>query len=183
MRRSLILAFAVIPLYLPLTQPLAAPAPTVVYLPSGTGLTHAFFRYTDHSALIRSVKLLEKFGFNTATVAETLDLNTWPGGTITFRPASGAKPLDLADALATLHNTLQFVAQTATDSVIIKNTPVNLRENSATVAQSYQVVKDGVAVNGTTQLDIPVNGLTLTIIKTGDNQLLSILSRAPQANR
>lgn len=126
--------------------------------------------------------MLEKFGFNTATVAETLDLNTWPGGTVVFRPVNGAKPLDLADALAALHNTLQPITQTATDSVNIRNAPVSQGEYSATIAQSYQVVKDGAVVNGNTLLDIPVNGLALTIIKTGDNQLLSILSRVPQAN-
>ncbi|HBL7007452.1 TPA: hypothetical protein LSH92_002631 [Citrobacter koseri] len=183
MRRSLILAFAVIPLFLPLAQPLAAPAPTAVTLPSGTELVHEFFRYTDHTALIRSVKLLEKFGFNTSTVAETLDLNTWPGGTVVFRPTSGAKPLDLADALAALHNTLQPVTQTATDSVNIRNTPVSQGEYSTTIAQSYQVIKDGAAVNGNTDINIPVNGLALTIIKTSDNQLFSILSRAPQSNK
>lgn len=180
MRRSLILAFAVIPLFLPLAQPLAAQASTTVTLLSGTELAHEFFRYTDHTALIRSVKLLEKFGFNTSTVAETLDLNTWPGGTVMFRPASGAKPLDLADALAALHDTLQPVTQMDTDSVNIRNALVSQGENSATIAQSYQVKKDGVAVNGDTNINIPANGLALTIIKTGDSQLLAILSRTPQ---
>lgn len=183
MRRSLILTFAVIPLFLPLTQPLAAPVPVAVSLPSGTELTHEFFRYTDHTALIRSVKLMEKFGFNTATVAETLDLNSWPGGTVVFLPASGAKALDPADAKAALHNTLRPVTQTATDAVTIRNALVSQGGNSVTVAQSYQVEKDGATVNGNTQLDIPVNGLALTIIKTGDSQLLAILSRAPQAKK
>ncbi|MBW4238048.1 hypothetical protein JRY02_05115 [Enterobacter roggenkampii] len=180
MRRSLILVFAIMPLFLPLTQPLAAPAPVAVSLPSGTEIAHEFFRYTDHTVLIRSVKLLEKFGFNTATVAETLNFNTWPGGTVVFWPASGAKPLNIADALAALHNTLQPVTQTATDSVNIRNTLVSQDENSAIIMQSYQVKKDGTAVSGDTNINIPADGLALTIIKIGDSQLLAILSCKPQ---
>lgn len=180
MRRSLILAFAVMPLFLPLTQPLAAQAPVAVTLPSGAELAHEFFGYTDHTALTRSVKMLEKFGFNTATVAETLDLNTWPGGTVVFRPASGAKPLDLADALAALHKTLQPMTQKATHSVNIRNTLVSHGENTATIAQSYQVKKDGIVVSGDTNINIPGNGLALTIIKIGDSQFLAILSCTPK---
>lgn len=180
MLRPLILALGVVQVFLPLTQALAAPAPTAVYTTSGPELTYTFLHYTDHTALIKSVKLLEKFGFNTATVAETLDLNTWSGGAITFWPASGGKRLNSEDVLGALRKNMQPVALAATDKLTVRSAPINQGGNSVMVEQTYQLMKDGQNINGSSMIDIPVNGLALTIIKIGNNQLLSVVSRAPQ---
>lgn len=138
------------------------------------GANYSLFEYKDADSLIKSVHLLEKFGFKADVVAETLDLNSYMGSVITFEPSPNGKTLSSEDALAAFRNFMtprQFAAQ---DSIVIKNTPLSVNEGGAVLNQSYRVVLDGQLTEASQPLQLPKDGLCLTVVKTSNGKLLII---------
>ncbi|MBJ8931662.1 hypothetical protein [Citrobacter freundii] len=140
------------------------------------GAHYGVFEYKSPDALINSVKLLEKFGFNSAVVAETLDLNSYQGSIIIFKPDVGGKPLSYEDTFAALKKYLKPLDFSKTDAIVVKNTPLSVNEGGTTIKQYYQVLFSGEHAEGTQPLQIPQDGLALTVVKMDDGKLLMITS-------
>lgn len=140
------------------------------------GAHYGIFEYTAPDSLIRSVKLLEKFGFNSAVVAETLDLNSYQGSIIIFRPDVGAKALSYEDAFAALNKYMKPLSFSDTDAIVIKNTPFSVNEGGTMIKQDYQVLFNGENAKATQPFQIPNGGLALTVVKMDNGKLLMITS-------
>lgn len=142
------------------------------------GANYGLFEYTDTDSLIKTVQLLEKFGFNTAVVASTLDLNSYNGSVIIFKRAAGGKPLSYEDALSAFKNFMKPLQFSTQDVGVVKNTPLSINEGGTLVKQSYQVLYAGQNIQGSQPFRVPAGGIALTIVKMGDGKLLVITTSA-----
>nr|WDS96518.1 hypothetical protein VW1_00092 [Enterobacter sp.] len=138
------------------------------------GANYGFFEYTSSDALIKSVKILDKFGFNSAVVAETLDLNAYQGSVIIFKPDVGGKALSCEDVFAALKKYMKPLGFSEKDSMVVKNTPLSSNEGGTMINQSYQVSFNGEHAEATQPFQIPKGGLALTVVKLDDGKLLMI---------
>lgn len=150
------------------------PATSLAQSEGAFGAHYGLFEYTDSDSLIKSVRLLEKFGFKTSVVAETLDLNSYHGSVIIFRPSLGGKPLSYEDALAAFRNFMELRQFSAQDAIVVKNTPLSVNEGGTMMNQSYQAVLDGENYKASQPFQIPNNGLALTVVKMDSGKLLVI---------
>lgn len=140
-----------------------------VYAPN-----YGVFEYTSPDSLIKSVRLLDKFGFNSAVVSETLDLNSYQGSVLIFKPDVGGKALSYEDAFAALKKYMKPQKFSETDAIVVKNTPLSVNEGGAMIKQDYQVLFNGESTQGTQPFQIPSGGLALTVVKMNDGKLLLI---------
>jgi hypothetical protein len=138
------------------------------------GAHYGVFEYTDPDSIIKSVKLLNKFGFNTAVVAETLDLHSYQGSVIIFKPDIGGKALSYNDAFAALKQYMNQLKFSVNDAIVVKNTPLSVNEGGTMIKQNYQVLFNGEHAEATQPLHIPKGGLALTVVKMNDGKLLMI---------
>lgn len=135
---------------------------------------YGIFEYTAPDSLIKSVRLLDKFGFNSAVVAETLDLNSNQGGVLIFKPDVGGKNLSYEDAFASLKKYMKPLKFSDTDVIVVKNTPLTINEGGTMIKQDYQVLFNGERVQATQPFHLPEGGLALTVVKINDDKLLLI---------
>ncbi|HHL3258639.1 hypothetical protein I5398_22770 [Citrobacter freundii] len=140
-----------------------------VYAPN-----YGVFEYTAPDSLIKSVKLLDKFGFNSAVVSETLNLNSYQGSVIIFKPDVGGKALSYDDVFDALKKYMKPIKFSETDAIVVKNTPLSVNEGGAMIKQDYQVLFNGESAQGTQPFQIPEGGLALTVVKMNNGKLLLI---------
>ncbi|HDT2136657.1 hypothetical protein [Enterobacter ludwigii] len=140
------------------------------------GAHYGVFGYTDTKSLVNSVKLLDKFGYHSNVVAETLDLNAYQGSVIIFKTAASGKVLSYEDVFAALKKYMTPLKFKETDAIVVKNTPLSVNEGGATIKQSYQVLFDGNHAESSQPFQIPKGGLALTVYKLDGGQLLFITS-------
>ncbi|TNV16075.1 hypothetical protein FH968_19730 [Buttiauxella sp. B2] len=138
------------------------------------GADYGVFKSIDTDALIKSVKLLEKDGFNTAVVTNTLDLNSYKGSVIIFKSSANGKPLSSEKALAAFKKNMQVEKLSAQDAILIKNTPLSLNEGGTVINQSYNIIYAGKSETASQYFQVPQGGLALTIVKMDDGKLLVI---------
>lgn len=138
------------------------------------GANYGLFEYTDTESLIKSIKLLETFGFKTAVVADTLDLNSYHGSVIIFKPATSGKPLSSKDALAAFRKYMQPRQLSVQDALVIKNTPLSVNDGGTVIKQFYTVLFDGQNAEASQPFQVPKDGLGLTIVKMDNGKLLLI---------
>lgn len=158
----------------------AAENTTAVVNPQNIGLLDAGFgiyKYDNSDALIKAVKLLEKFGYNTSVVSETLDLNVYRGSVIVFGPDANAKALSAEDAMAALRYNMRQINISSQESLVIRNTPTSVSEGGTVITQSYEIFYNGQHPKGTQQFMVPSKGLALTIVKLDDDRLLAIITK------
>lgn len=140
------------------------------------GVSYGLFKYKDTDALIKTVKLLQKFGFNTDVVAETLNLKVYSGGVIIFKPSINGKPLLSEDILAAFKNTMEPDEISNLNSFVIKNTPLTTNAGGTFFNQSYDLTYAGQRENATRPFQIPAGGIALTIVKLDNGRVLAISS-------
>lgn len=150
------------------------PATNLAQSEGAFGAHYGLFKYTDTDSLIKSVRLLEKFGFNTAVVAETLDLNSYQGSVIIFKPSAGGKPLSYEDALSAFRNFMEPRQFSAQDAIVVNNTTLSVNEGGTVINQIYQVLLDGESIKASQPFQVPKDGLALTVVKMDDGRLLVI---------
>ncbi|HAV1871866.1 TPA: hypothetical protein JG951_003137 [Enterobacter hormaechei subsp. steigerwaltii] len=150
------------------------PATSLAQSEGAFGAHYALFEYSDTDSLIKSVRLLEKFGFNTAVVAETLDLNVYRGSVITFKPSAGGKPLSYEDALAAFQNFMKPRQFSVQDAIVVNNTTLSVNEGGTMMNQFYQVLLDGESTKASQPFQVPKDGLAMTVVKMDDGRLLVI---------
>ncbi|HCD7096172.1 TPA: hypothetical protein NDY26_004827 [Enterobacter hormaechei] len=140
------------------------------------GAHYGVYEYIDTNSLINSLKLLGKFGFRSDVVAETLDLNSYQGSVIIFKPAASGKMLSYQDVFASLKKYMTPLKFKDTDAIVVKNTPFSVNEGGVTIKQFYKVLFDGSHVESFQAFQIPKGGLALTVVKLGGGNLLFITS-------
>ncbi|ENP6470072.1 hypothetical protein ACD109_004350 [Salmonella enterica] len=140
------------------------------------GANYGMFEYTDSDSLINSIRLLEKFGFNTSVVADTLDLNSYKGSVIIFKPVAGGKSLSYEDALAAFSKYMKPQQFSSSDAIVVKNTPLSVNEGGTVMKQYYNVLFAGESAEASQPFQIPKGGLALTVLKMDDGKLLVITS-------
>ncbi|EIK1334789.1 hypothetical protein LJV55_003229 [Salmonella enterica] len=135
---------------------------------------YGVFEYTNQDSLIKSIRLLDKFGFNSAVVAETLDLNSYHGSVLVFKPGVGGKSLSYKDVFAALNKYMKPLKFSETDAIVVKNTPLSINEGGTMIKQNYKVLFNGEGAEATQPFQIPKGGLALTVVKMNDGKLLMI---------
>ncbi|EMN5850589.1 hypothetical protein RJO36_004051 [Enterobacter hormaechei] len=84
------------------------------------GAHYGMFGYTDTKSLVNSVKLLDKFGFHSNVVAETLDLNAYQGSVIIFKTEASGKVLSYEDVFSALKKYMTPLKFKETDAIVVK---------------------------------------------------------------
>jgi len=137
---------------------------------------YGVFEYTDTNSLINAVKLLDKFGYHSNVVAETLDLNAYRGSVIIFKPEASGKALSYEDVFASFKKYMTPLKFKESDAIVVNNTPLSVNEGGTTIRQFYQVLFDGNNTESSQPFQIPKGGLALTVLKLDGGKLLVITS-------
>lgn len=132
------------------------------------------FEYTDNDALIKTIRLLNKFGFNTDIPADGLDLSVYQGGVITSSPEPGARALSYEDALAAFHKFMKPSKLSSTEAIVVKITPLSVNSFGSVIKQDYKLLVKGQNIEATRPLQLPDGSLALTVVMIGDGKLLVI---------
>lgn len=155
---------------------LAAPANSLSEI-EYIGAHYGVFEYNNSDSLINSVKLLNRFGFNSSVVAETLNLKNYMGNVIVFRPDIGGKDLSYEDVFAAFKNFMKPVQLSEKDKIVIKNTPLSKNEGGTVIIQTYQLFFDSSHAESSQSFQIPNGGIALTVLKLNGEKLLLITSK------
>lgn len=132
------------------------------------------FEYTDNEALIKTIRHLNKLGFNTDIPADGLNLSAYRGGVITSSSEPGAKALSYEDALAAFHKFMKPSKLSSTDVIDIKITPMSVKDFGSVLKQDYKLLVKGENIKATRHLLLPQGSLAMTVVKFGDGKLLVI---------
>ena len=140
------------------------------------GAHYGVFEYTNTNSLINATKLLDKYGFHSDVVAETLDLNAYQGSVIIFKPAASGKVLSYEDVFASFKKYMNPLEFKDSDAIVVKNTPLSINDGGTTINQFYQVLFDGNHAESSQPFQIPKGGLALTVLKLDGGKILFITS-------